>query len=113
MQPFEEYASLWDGRVQLAVELAKQAGNLTRDHYFQTDAYQTERKRDNSPVTTADKEAEQLIRRILGDRFPQDGILGKSLERAEGNRITNGSSIQSMERRASSRVFLCTLPWLG
>lgn len=84
MQPFEEYASLWDGRVQLAVELAKQAGNLTRDHYFQTDAYQTERKRDNSPVTTADKEAEQLIRRILGDRFPQDGILGEEFGTSQG-----------------------------
>lgn len=71
----------WDtalgGRWKLAVELAWKAGNLTRDEYFQSDRYQTERKRDNSPVTTADKASEQLIRSLIAEAFPNDGVLGE------------------------------------
>ncbi len=84
MFPFAEFTTLHEGRLQLAVELAQQAGNLTRDRYFQTDLYQTERKRDNSPVTTADKAAEQCIREAVAARFRQDGILGEEYGVSEG-----------------------------
>jgi histidinol phosphatase-like enzyme (inositol monophosphatase family) len=65
-----------DGRLFEAVRLAILAGFETLK-YFQTDAYRIERKRDNSPVTTADKVAEQLIRSKLATSFPNDGILGE------------------------------------
>ncbi len=74
----------WKGRLELAVQLATEAGDLTFEKYFQRDNYQIERKRDNSPVTTADKEAEQCIRRRLADIHPDDGILGEEFGTNEG-----------------------------
>lgn len=36
-----------------------------------------ERKNDRSPVTLADKEAEQTVRSMIAERFPDDGMLGE------------------------------------
>lgn len=36
-----------------------------------------ETKRDGSPVTEADREAEQAIRRVIADAFPDDAVLGE------------------------------------
>lgn len=65
-----------DGRLACAVELAKLGGQLTLK-YFQTTGVDVERKGDNSPVTIADKQAEELIRHELGLRYPADAILGE------------------------------------
>jgi histidinol-phosphatase len=65
-----------DGRLATAVELAQLAGRSTLKH-FQRDTFVVERKGDNSPVTVADKQAEQLIREQLQQRFPLDAILGE------------------------------------
>ncbi len=61
-------------RLKLARLAAKQAGRLVMGHFDQNVA--VERKSDNSPVTIADREAEQLIRRLIGEAFPEDGVLG-------------------------------------
>jgi len=66
----------FDGRVQFAMDLAVAAGCTTLK-YFRTDRYQVERKRDKSPVTAADKEAEQVVRDRISARFPADAILGE------------------------------------
>jgi histidinol-phosphatase len=42
-----------------------------------------ENKPDDSPVTIADKECEKLIARMLGEAFPDDGILGEEGSRKE------------------------------
>ncbi len=68
--------SALDGRLSAAIELAKLAGKSTLE-YFQQDSFSVERKGDDSPVTIADKNAEQLIRRELQARFPDDAILGE------------------------------------
>ncbi len=70
------------GRLKVAVELAVEAGQSTL-RYFQTDAFRVERKSDKSPVTVADKDAEQLIRAALSKAFPNDAILGEEFG-AEG-----------------------------
>ena len=75
----------WKGRLELAVQLATEAGDLTFEKYFQRDNYQIERKRDNSPVTTADKEAEQCIRGRLAAAHPEDGILGEEFGTNKGS----------------------------
>ncbi|MBY0401219.1 hypothetical protein K2X89_13050, partial [Myxococcota bacterium] len=36
-----------------------------------------ETKQDGSPVTVADREAERAIRRVIGEAFPDDAILGE------------------------------------
>lgn len=66
----------FDGRLALALELARAAGDSTLE-YFQTDRYAVERKGDNSPVTVADKQAESLVRQRLQETYPTDAILGE------------------------------------
>lgn len=55
---------------------AHEAGQLTL-RYFQTDAARAEFKLDDTPVTIADREAEQLIRQRIGSRFPGHAIVGE------------------------------------
>lgn len=61
--------------LDFATETAYLAGRLTLG-YFQNGT-QTEWKADDSPVTIADREAEQLIRRRIAARFPDHQIVGE------------------------------------
>lgn len=61
--------------MEFAVETAWQAGRLTLG-YFQTEL-QPEFKADSSPVTVADKAAEQLIRQRIEKRYPGHQIVGE------------------------------------
>ena len=65
----------WRTRYELAVEAARKAGDLARGFYETT--FEVEKKADNSPVTIADKQAEQLIRQMVTQHFPDDGFLGE------------------------------------
>lgn len=62
--------------LEFARETAREAGALTL-RYFQTDAAAAEFKSDDTPVTIADREAEQLIRARIGERFPDHAIVGE------------------------------------
>jgi histidinol-phosphatase len=70
-------------RLELAVSAGKEAGRLTLT-YFQQDNYAVERKADESPVTIADRSAEELLRRRIAAAFPADAIIGEELGRSEG-----------------------------
>jgi histidinol-phosphatase len=74
----------FDGRLALAAELARQAGETTLE-FFQTSRFDVERKGDDSPVTVADRQAEQFVRQRLAERFPQDAILGEEFGGAVGS----------------------------
>jgi histidinol phosphatase-like enzyme (inositol monophosphatase family) len=63
--------------LEFAVEVASQVGRICVS-YFQSDV-EIERKGDGSPVTIADREAEQLARSLIEARFPSDGIVGEEL----------------------------------
>src|SRR5262245_7958972 len=71
-------------RLELAIAAGKEAGRLTL-RYFQQDNYQVERKSDATPVTIADRSAEQLLRERIAAAFAQDGILGEELGTAAGS----------------------------
>lgn len=58
-----------------ATEVAQRAGKVTLDHFRRGVA--VEWKRDGSPVTAADREAEACCRELIQRRFPDDGILGE------------------------------------
>ena len=58
-----------------AVQTAYEAGRLTLG-YFQR-AIETKFKDDDSPVTIADREAEQLIRQRIEARYPSHDIIGE------------------------------------
>ena len=70
-------------RLDIARSIALQAGEVTLRH-FQTRQLSVERKPDDSPVTIADREAEQLLRREIQAHFPEDAILGEEFEDIEG-----------------------------
>lgn len=70
-------------RLELAVEAAREAGRITLE-YFRRDDLQVERKGDDSPVTIADRQAEQYLRRCIGEAFPEDGILGEEFGEQHG-----------------------------
>lgn len=65
----------WRTRYDAALAAAEQAAQLAL-RYFDIDVA-VEWKQDKSPVTVADREAEQLLRSHLLAAFPQDGFLGE------------------------------------
>ena len=64
-----------DSLMVLAQRLADVGGAAVRE-YFRT-AVAVDEKADSSPVTVADREAEQRIRDVLTAERPQDGIFGE------------------------------------
>ena len=71
-------------RLEFAVEIAGEAGVLTLEHFRRQDL-QVERKADRSPVTIADRRAEDLLRRRIAERFAGDGIVGEEMGTTAGS----------------------------
>ena len=57
-------------------ELAVQSGEFIRPHYGRLDLA-VETKSDASPVTLADRGAEELMRGLIAKKFPAHGIIGE------------------------------------
>jgi histidinol phosphatase-like enzyme (inositol monophosphatase family) len=70
-------------RLEAAFAFARQAGDFTLTH-FQRDDLAVETKADASPVTVADRGAEQLLRSLITAKFSSDGILGEELGEQPG-----------------------------
>lgn len=73
----------WRNRYEVAVEAARRAGQLAL-RYFDG-SFTVEWKSDLSPVTVADREAEQLLRNTLQNAFPNDGFLGEEFGDTPGS----------------------------
>jgi inositol-phosphate phosphatase/L-galactose 1-phosphate phosphatase/histidinol-phosphatase len=71
-----------DAELALAVRLAQAAGAAIRP-YFRS-GLESERKDDASPVTVADRAAEEAMRRILKAEVPRDGVIGEEFGTEEG-----------------------------
>jgi histidinol phosphatase-like enzyme (inositol monophosphatase family) len=70
-------------RLDLALSAARRAGDLILEHY-QSAGLAVDRKRDSSPVTVADRNAEQFIRGEIARSFPADAILGEEFGEKPG-----------------------------
>ena len=57
--------------------LAAAAAAVEILRYYQGDEYEVELKADQTPVTVADRKAEEIIRGILLDAFPDHGFFGE------------------------------------
>jgi histidinol-phosphatase len=77
-------ATAFDGRVQFALELVQAASRETLQ-FFRTERFQVERKSDRSPVTLADKQAEQVVRGLVTSRFKHDSLLGEEFGSIQGD----------------------------
>lgn len=71
-----------DAEIALAHRLADAARGAIRPYFRGSVAI--ERKDDASPVTLADREAEEAMRRILAAEMPADGIVGEEFGISEG-----------------------------
>lgn len=60
------------------IELARRSGDFIRPFFGRRDVA-VETKADESPVTAADRGAEELIRQLIARRFPAHGIIGEEL----------------------------------
>jgi histidinol-phosphatase len=72
----------WRSRYDQAVDAARKAGDLART-YFDT-TFEVEWKTDQTPVTVADRRAEELIRGLVAKHFPADGLLGEEFGNQSG-----------------------------
>ncbi len=72
----DTWQSQHGGRYVAMIEVSLAAGELTLQYYRRADLV-VESKSDDSPVTIADKSAEQLVRRTIAQRFPDDTVQGE------------------------------------
>lgn len=61
--------------LDFAVEVAWRAGRIALAHYQTGLVAQT--KPDATPVTKADRDAEQLVRDLITTKYPSDGVIGE------------------------------------
>ena len=80
----EQLSSEPSGRLAAAVRFARRAGTQTLE-LFRAKEFGLEWKSDGSPVTLADQNAERLLRELIGEEFPEDGILGEEFPEKPGS----------------------------
>src|SRR5271157_3120117 len=71
-------------RLVLALQIAREAGKITLE-YFCRDDLEVERKGDDSPVTAADRRAEEHLRSRIAEAFAHDAVVGEELNDRPGN----------------------------
>ena len=65
--------------IETLVELATEAGIVIREIY-ESGKFTTSTKSDNSPVTTADEKANEIILRVLNQQFPKIPAISEEIE---------------------------------
>lgn len=94
-------------RLLAAVEFGREAGRGTLKHFRQ--GVSVERKSDDTPVTIADREAELLLRERIGEKFPDDAILGEEFPEKAG---TSGYQ-WILDPIDGTKSFICGVPLYG
>lgn len=96
-----------DQRYSHARKIAKQAAELVHG-YFQT-GVEVQSKSDASPVTIADRTAEELLRREIEAAFPDDGIVGEEY----GQKVGSTSYRWILDPIDGTRSFISDVPLFG
>jgi histidinol phosphatase-like enzyme (inositol monophosphatase family) len=78
------WQSLYQGRLNALIDVCVAAGNQTLLH-FRRHGLTIDTKSDRSPVTVADREAEQLVRTQILQRFPEDTLQGEEFDEQRGS----------------------------
>jgi len=94
--------------LQFALELAEQAGRLTLE-YFSSKSLQVFTKKDASPVTVADRRAEELIRSAIATAYPGDGVLGEEFE----ERLSSNGRCWIIDPIDGTKAFIHGVPLYG
>jgi inositol-phosphate phosphatase/L-galactose 1-phosphate phosphatase/histidinol-phosphatase len=91
----------------LAEELADAAGAVIRPYFRQKIA--VDDKADASPVTIADREAEQAMRALIEARFPADGIFGEEF----GSVRADSEWVWVLDPIDGTKSFISGIPLFG
>ncbi|MCU0793163.1 MAG: histidinol-phosphatase [Opitutaceae bacterium] len=89
-------------------ELARESGDFIRPFFGRTDLA-VEAKGDDSPVTAADRGAEQLLRRRIETRFPDHGIIGEEF----GNVREDAEWVWVLDPIDGTKAFITAVPLWG
>ena len=94
-------------RLEVALEASWRAGRITLEYYQAGPTVHT--KMDGSPVTQADLRAEQEIRRMLAEYFPQDAMVGEEGEKD----LSRPGGTWYIDPIDGTRSFICGVPFYG
>ena len=89
-------------------ELARESGDFIRPLYRQHSVV-VETKSDQSPVTIADRGAEELMRARIAKRFPTHGIMGEEY----GNERVDAEFVWVLDPVDGTKTFITGLPLWG
>lgn len=90
------------------LELAAASGDFIRPYFASPDLV-VETKSDATPVTLADRGAEELMRLMIRKRFPSHGILGEEL----GSENTGAEFVWVLDPIDGTRAFAAATPLFG
>jgi histidinol phosphatase-like enzyme (inositol monophosphatase family) len=96
-------------RLEVALEACWRAGKITLE-YFQT-GVEIELKSDRTPVTIADRRAEEEIRRWLRRYFPSDAIVGE--EGGASAPTAANAATWYIDPIDGTKSFVCGVPFYG
>ena len=95
-------------RKDFALKLAAEVGEILIS-FFQSDGLTTEIKSDESPVTIADKKAEEHMRARISSEFSDDSILGEEF----GEKVGNSDYKWIIDPIDGTQSFVCGVPLYG
>jgi histidinol phosphatase-like enzyme (inositol monophosphatase family) len=119
----------FENELNVARSIAAEAGRLALEN--RAKGFETEIKPDDSPVTSADRANERLITKLLGEAFPEDGLLGEegaARESSNGRRwiidpidgtksfiraVPTWGSMLALEQDGKVVAGACNLPAIG
>jgi histidinol phosphatase-like enzyme (inositol monophosphatase family) len=90
------------------IELAQRSGDFIRPFFASTDLA-VEIKSDDSPVTAADRGAEQLLRELIAKKFPTHGIIGEEF----GNDRPDAEWVWVLDPIDGTKAFMTAVPLFG
>ena len=96
-----------DGFLALALSLADAAGEAIRPYFRQPLA--VDDKADLTPVTAADRAAEQAMRSLIESRFPEHGIIGEEFGRAR----EDAEFVWTLDPIDGTKSFISGVPLFG
>ena len=90
------------------IELAERSGEFIRP-YFADPGLVVEDKSDQSPVTPADRGAEELLRQMISRRYPGHGIVGEEL----GSENDQAEFVWVLDPIDGTKAFISACPLFG
>ncbi|HSX09456.1 MAG TPA: inositol monophosphatase [Candidatus Saccharimonadales bacterium] len=90
--------------LEVGLEAAKKAEAIIQ--YYASEKIRATLKKDQSPVTVADKEAEDIIIKIIKENFPDHGILGEET----GKSITQSDFLWIIDPIDGTKNFMRKIP---